>query len=67
MKNIKINKFNQFFTQLYLGNSTIIITVCWVISSSHLTMLYKFENCVNYCDDKNTFLYITYSTFADKT
>ena len=53
-------EFNQFFTQLYLGNSTIIITVCWVISSSHLTMLYKFENCVNYCDDKNTFLYITY-------
>lgn len=53
-------EFNKFFAQLYLGNSTIIITVCWVISSSHLTMLYKFENCVNYCDDKNTFLYITY-------
>ncbi len=26
-------EFNKFFAQLYLGNSTIIITVCWVIGS----------------------------------
>ncbi len=53
-------EFDKFFAQLYLGNSTIIITVCWMITSFHLTMLYKFENCVNYCDDKDTFYYITY-------
>lgn len=52
------NKLNLWFAKLYLGNSTRIITICWIMASFHLTILYKYENCINTCDNKNTFLSI---------
>ena len=50
--------FNNLFATLYLGNSTTIITICWIIASFHLTIIYNYQDCLNTYDDKNTFIFI---------
>lgn len=51
-------KLINSFTKLYLGNSTTIITICWIVASTHLTMIYKYQNCINHHDEKSTFILI---------
>lgn len=56
---IKIqNQLNQWFAKLYLGNAPTIITMCWIVSSFHLTITYKYQNCISCYDIKDTFLWI---------
>lgn len=57
-------KFKNLFTKLYLGNATVIITICWIVASLHLTMVYKYQGCINYYDEKNTFIFILWFALA---
>jgi len=51
-------KFINLSTKLYLGNSTAIITICWIVASFHLTMIYNYQDCINSHDEKNAFISI---------
>lgn len=50
-------KRKNLFKELYLGNATV-ITICWIVASLHLTMVYKYKSCINCYDEKNTFIFI---------
>ena len=50
-------QLDKLFIKLYLGNASVIITICWVVASLHLTLFYKYENCIRTYDSKDTFLY----------
>lgn len=52
------NKMQILITNLYTKNLTIIVTLCWIITSFHLTILFKYETCINCYDEKNTISYI---------
>lgn len=56
--------FINLFQKLYSGNSTTIITICWVVASLHLTMVYNYQDCINVCDAKNTFIFIIWLALA---
>ena len=57
-------KFNNLFTKLYLGNLTTIVTICWVVASFHITIIYHYPNCVNTYDEKNTFIVVFWLTLG---
>ncbi|MCK9257184.1 MAG: hypothetical protein M0P02_03835 [Sulfurospirillaceae bacterium] len=54
---VKIKLIN-FVTQLYLGNSTNIVTISWIAASIHLTMIYNFQDCISNYDEKKLFFII---------
>jgi len=45
----------KLFAKLYVENSITMITICWVLASIHLTIIYKCENCINIYDEYNIF------------
>ncbi|MFT7860234.1 MAG: hypothetical protein ABXS93_04780 [Sulfurimonas sp.] len=51
MKTIE-GMFNKLFMHIYKKNSVIIIS--WIIASFHLTILYRYEKCINIYDEKDT-------------
>lgn len=57
-------KFINLFAKLYLGNSTVIITICWVVASIHLTMVYNYQDCINSHDERNTLFLIFWLTLT---
>ena len=58
------DKFINLFTKLYTRNGTTIITICWLIASLHITMVYNFQDCININDEKNTFYWILWIALA---
>ena len=56
--------FANLFSKLYLGNSTIIITICWIVASLHLTMIYNYQDCINSYDGENTFYWMLWIALA---
>lgn len=56
--------FVNLFSKLYLGNSTIIITICWIVASLHLTMIYNYQDCINSYDGENTFYWMLWIALA---
>lgn len=52
------NKFNKFFSDIYQGSGTSIIIISWVLVSFHLTIYYKFNNCIVLNNAINIFNFI---------
>ena len=56
-------KLKKIFTKLYSISATI-VTICWIIISLHLTLIFKFQDCISCCDVENTFNLILWITIG---